>query len=329
MSEIVLSTFWTGRTSPYERLCLTSWLAQGFPVEVYTLDEGIDLPAGAIRRDAREIFQTDRVWRYEHGPRIGSAALHSNLMRYRLLEQGKWWLDTDVVLLNDTIPTGDFFLGWESSHTIGTAVMRLPPGSKLLRKTTKLADAGAPTAKWGDIGPNLVTRLVRELGLMGQVSDMHIAYPIHFSKAGQMFDPAAREEVEQATREATFLHLWNSTLREFGLPEFLGPPAGSYLDALFQRFGLADVFTIRMPADCAKRWWNMGMANKILKGRILKLEADFEKATEQVQAARQSFENCQDTMQELRAEKTRLQDALKRVTAERNNLVSRLGAPAT
>ena len=318
MGEIVLSTFWSGRAGPYEKLCLTSWLVHGFQVEVYTMDEEeIDLPAGVMRRDAREIFQSDRIWRYEHGPRKGSAALHSNLIRYRLLERGKWWLDMDVVLLRNKLPAGDFFLSWESNHTIGTAVMRLPPGSDLLRKTTEIADAAAPTAKWGEIGPTLVTRLVRELGLTERVSNTHVAYPIHFSKAGQMFDPAAREEVETATRRATFLHLWNTTVREVGLPDFLGPPSGSYLDSLFQRFGLAEAFTMRMPAEYAKRSWNLGWANRLLKGRVLGLEAALKQATEQVQALRDSFEDATQTVQELRAENDCLRDALNQNRTER------------
>ena len=257
MSKTTLNTFWTGIASPYQTLCLSSWVAHGFDVVVYSVEDTLVLPRGAQRRPAREILDLNgHIYRYSQGFGAGSPALHSNLFRYILLSRGGWWLDTDVILLTDELPSGDTFLAWEvGKRLVGNAIMRLPADSPMVHAAIEEANEMAATATWGQTGPRLITDLVKRFGLTDLVRDPSSAYPIASLEAMMFFDPACREAVEARVQSSTFVHLWNQVWRFVGIPQEMGPPVGSYLDSLFVRYGGRDRFRDHLPIDCLRLWW--------------------------------------------------------------------------
>src|SRR4029079_3203863 len=80
----VVRCFWHGPFSPYEALCLSSFVAAGIAVELFSEAPVSGLPAGVTRRNARDILDRDvALYRHEFdGP---SPSLHSNHFRYALL----------------------------------------------------------------------------------------------------------------------------------------------------------------------------------------------------------------------------------------------------
>ncbi len=54
--------------------------------------------------------------------------------------------------------------------------------------------------------------------------------------------PAYRDEVAEAVREATFLHLWSELIARSGYDRSACPPAGSFLNEVFRRLGVIDRF---------------------------------------------------------------------------------------
>jgi len=110
MPDRVVRCFWHGPFSPYEALCLSSFVAAGIAVELFSEAPVPDLPEGVRRRPARDILDRDiALYRHEFdGP---SPSLHSNHFRYALLEKtGGWWIDTDVMLMAASLPVADVFL---------------------------------------------------------------------------------------------------------------------------------------------------------------------------------------------------------------------------
>src|SRR5437879_331190 len=133
LPDRIVRCFWHGPFSPYEALCLSSFVAAGIAVELFSEAPVPDLPRGVTRRNAREILDRDvAVYRHEFdGP---SPSLHSNHFRYALLEQsGGWWIDTDMMLMTSSLPAADIFVARQSDRELNGSVMRFPPGHPLIK----------------------------------------------------------------------------------------------------------------------------------------------------------------------------------------------------
>jgi hypothetical protein len=257
MTKPTLCTFWAGRASPYQTLCISSWVAHGFNVVVYTTDTDLKIPRGAEHRPAEDILDLGgHIHRYKNGFGAGSPSLHSNLFRYRLVERGGWWLDTDVVMLRADLPETDFFLARQAyQDSLGIGIMRLPARSPVICDAIREIEAVIDKAEWGQTGPDLITRLVEKYGLAHKAYDRRTAYEIDYTEAIKLFDPDARGEVEDRVASSLFVHLWNEIWNAIGFPQDLGPPEGSYLDGLVERFGSRNMFPARVPFASVRTWW--------------------------------------------------------------------------
>jgi hypothetical protein len=73
-----------------------SFVARGYPVEIFTYERGHGFPSWIVARDAGDILPHEPVMVHRRGPEAGSPAPRANLFRLLLLEQhGGWWVDTD------------------------------------------------------------------------------------------------------------------------------------------------------------------------------------------------------------------------------------------
>lgn len=257
MAARTLCTFWTGPASPYQTLCLTSWVAHGFNVIVYTADTDLTLPPGAERRPAGEVLDLGgRILRYGSGFGAGSPALHADLFRCKLVERGDWWLDADLVMLSGDLPETDFFLARQAhENSLGNSIMRLPAHSPLIREAIRKIEAMAHDAQWGETGPYLITRLAAKHGLAHRAHDRSTVYEIDYTEVIKLFDPDARDEVERRLASSLCVHLWNAIWHAIGIPQELGPPEGSYLDGLVERYGRHAKFPARIPFASVRTWW--------------------------------------------------------------------------
>ena len=83
----VVRCFWHGPFSPYEALCLSSFVAAGIAVELFSEAPVSGLPAGVTRRNARDILDLSG------GPQRLLQARHierDNLDRHRLSRDPRW-----------------------------------------------------------------------------------------------------------------------------------------------------------------------------------------------------------------------------------------------
>ena len=124
MGRHIFQSFWNGgELSPYERLCLKSFIDHGHRVALYTFHH-LTVPIGVELRDASELIPESEYFVYKEGPGAGSPSAFSNLFRYKLLAtKGGWWIDTDVICLANSIPKSSFFAAYESLDTINGAVL--------------------------------------------------------------------------------------------------------------------------------------------------------------------------------------------------------------
>jgi hypothetical protein len=253
-SDRVVRCFWHGPFSPYETLCLSSFVAAGIAVELFSEAPVPGLPAGVTRRNAREILdQAVAVYRHEFdGP---SPSLHSNHFRYALLEKsGGWWIDTDVMLLSASLPAVDIFVARQSDHELNGSAMRFPPQHLLMKAARERTAAVLENARWGDTGPRLLTELQPQYAPDLPIAARDSTYAIGADEFQKFLLPAACEEVEARTANSTFVHLWNEMWRKAGVPKNIAPPRGSWLDRMFERHQIPVVWSDRLDADHVERW---------------------------------------------------------------------------
>jgi hypothetical protein len=229
-------SFWFGDRLPqYHRLALKSFVDHGHIFHLYTYDQ-LEVPAGVELRDAQTILPRDRVFLYKHGEGAGGVAGFSDLFRFRLLhEHGGWWVDTDVICLSKHVPEPDIYLGWQDHRLVGSAIIRLPKGSEIALELYEAAERAGTDIRYGDIGPGLITRIVKERGLSDQIRPQEEIYPIGPVEALDIFIPSMTEEVRRKIGNAPLLHIWNEMFGRAAMLKWVAPPLGCYIRELFSR----------------------------------------------------------------------------------------------
>ena len=253
-TDRVVHCFWHGPFSPYEALCLSSFVGAGIAVELFSEAPVAGLPAGVTRWNAREILDRDvALYRHEFdGP---SPSLHSNHFRYALLEKlGGWWIDTDVMLMAASLPVTDIFLAWQSDHELNGSAMRFPPGHPLIKAARERTVAVLEDARWGDTGPRLLTELLPAYAPDIPIAPRESTYAIGADEFQKFLLPETCEEVETRTANSTFVHLWNEMWRKAGVPKNIAPPRGCWLDRMFERHQIPVVWSDRLDAGYVERW---------------------------------------------------------------------------
>ena len=85
------------------------------------------------------------------------------------------------------------------------------------------------TVKWGDAGPRLLTRVLKERGLHHRAHPPSVCYPVHYTQALDALRPSRTAELSRQMEGALFLHLWHSTLEFHGVRKACRPPQRSLL----------------------------------------------------------------------------------------------------
>lgn len=260
-----VGTLWIGGALSWlEVLCLKSFVDQGQRITLFSYEDIPNVPQGVIRRDGREIYDTDDFIKYE---KKDSFALFADLFRLKMIQAcpGMIWVDTDVYCHRPMDYDSDYVLGFElpGSTRVNNAVLGLPADSAVLadmlaftadrfaippfvKKSLQedyaaAAAAGRPVhvsqQPWGVWGPLMVTHFIHKHGLADQVQPMDAFYPVPFPDRTRFL--RRRAVVEGAlTRHTTALHVWASNKRELGLRHDGLPPKGSYLAYLVEKHGI-------------------------------------------------------------------------------------------
>lgn len=260
-----VGTLWIGGSLSWmEQLCLKSFVDQGQQITLFSYEDIPNVPEGVIRRDGREIIDTEDFIKYE---KKDSFALFADLFRLHMIHQcpGMIWVDTDVYCHRPMDYDSDYVLGFElpGAQRVNNAVLGLPSDSVLLAdmlaytadrfavppfvkrsvqaEYRAAAAAGAPVhvsqQPWGVWGPMMVTHFVHQHGLADKVQPLDAFYPVTFPDRLKFLRRASVVE-GFLTRHTTALHLWASNKRELGLRHNGVPPEGSYLQMLVQKHAI-------------------------------------------------------------------------------------------
>jgi hypothetical protein len=331
VSQKIFQSFWYGdELSPYETACMQSFLDHGHRFVLYTYRDDLSVPAGVELRDAAPLVASEWYFTYESPDGKGSHALFSNLFRYKLLvEEGGWWVDTDVICLSGELPQSEIFCAYQESGSINGAVLRLPKGHAVARKGYQRALALKENARWGEVGPELVTALVEECGLVGVVQPMTVCYPVHYTEAIDLLRPSRTQVLKERVRDALFLHLWNEMFRREQLDKTKLPPAGSLLREIFDRHKL-DGWTGEYDRDAFEKShqiWDLQATLRArneerdgLQGQLATLAEERDGLQGQLATLAEERDGLQSQLATLAEECKGLRDQVKTLTKERVSL---------
>ena len=254
-----LVTFWHGKSLGFiEKLCLTSMLAQGYKVTLYSYNHLDDVPAGIVLGDAADIMPIEQM---HINSATSSPALGSNIFRYKMLQLGLGcWVDTDILLLKKIETNGDFVFGYQNSQIINNAILYAPKDSRLVEdllqyvQTRPVIPPWWPRRKklsqrarhvvglarppemlaWGIFGLQALTHFVKKNRLEKHAQKIHVFYPVHYLDADAPFD--AEADLNDYIRSDTIaIHLWNNNLKTLKTQR---PPEGSYIWHKCREYGV-------------------------------------------------------------------------------------------
>lgn len=248
-----LNSLWVGNRLGYlERLCLTSAVAVGHPVTLYSYEPEklIGVPHGVELRDAAEVMPRKQLVHYSDS---GSVALGANFWRYAMLAKGLgFWVDMDFYFLRPLEFESEYVFGWEYEGWINNAVLLAPADSQMVHdlldipqpnrrppwygprrsllfywERLRKGHVGVEDMPWGTYSSGLVTYVANKNRLNAFAQSPDVFYPVRWKDAQNLYGPAV--EVERLIGpETRAVHMWHSRLG--GLHKY-PPPAGSYIES--------------------------------------------------------------------------------------------------
>lgn len=250
------ATLWVGtELSPFEAACLNSFVVHGYDVTLYSYRELAGVPDGVRQCDAGDILDPGLIDAFVYAGKPDLAHF-SDLFRCRMFQKTPHvWIDADVIMLRpleDPLPATLF--ARELQGTICNAVLRIAPDDPVLaeldRETVSLARRDL---RWGQTGPLLLTKLLRQRGRIDEAFDADLFYPLTHDEFWKVLLPEHAEECARRCRRAHTVHLFNNVLTGLGYWKRFAPPAGSFLHRQFAGDEALGFFGGVYPADVMRR----------------------------------------------------------------------------
>jgi len=236
MMDDVIQSMWIGeRLNALGYLTIQSFLKHGHRFHLYAYSEIDNVPLGVEVKDGRDILPESDFFVYRTGFGAGSPSAFSNLFRYKLLlDRGGWWVDMDSICLKPFAFSNPYVVGYQRTPDnglkLGAGIIRAPAGSELMQFCYREASrVDKDTVKWGEIGPDLLTRAVGQC-VPDIALDPNYFYPINHWEAYQLF-----EDVE-LPENAHSVHLWNARWSQYGWNSERIYPVDTLIGRLQARF---------------------------------------------------------------------------------------------
>lgn len=148
--------------SQLAHLSLKSFLLCDYDVILYTYDHIGNVPNGVCIRDANEILDKSKIFRYKGGFKTYSG--FANLFRYkRLYEYGGTWLDLDLLLIK-RLSDEDIIIGSQTQEDIysnpNNAMLRFPPKDPLIKTILDYSEKRGSDINHAETGTLLLKKLL-------------------------------------------------------------------------------------------------------------------------------------------------------------------------
>jgi hypothetical protein len=240
--NLVANFFWNHRNiSIYEYCCLNSFLKNNFQVNVYSYVD-INLPKGAKLKNASEILNKNEIKKFVHGKKPRCLAAFADKFRIELQKKNLgWWFDMDVVCLKSAKyflqleKKNKFIIGKEVKNKINTAVLKINDHLLSNEISRDIENIGY-TIKWGEIGPNLITKILKTKKIYHKAQPQWKFYAINYKNFDLLILPKNKKKAKILTKNSFVTHTYNQIFNRFGIPKNIMPPKGSFLYEIFIKY---------------------------------------------------------------------------------------------
>jgi hypothetical protein len=228
---------WVGKPlSKIEQLCLASFVYHGHSVTLYVYDKDMAVPAGVVKKDANDIIPESKLFVVDnsYGP-------FADMFRYEMIRKtGLIWTDTDNVCLRSDWEDEEYIFGEQGGQEklVAIGIIKAPKNSALIKDLVKESSAYDKTKiVWGEIGPQLITKLINRHGLEKFAKPKNAFYPIDYWMWKMLWNKTQRNVVFRMVKDSYTLQIWNQMLSREGYDKNKLPP-GSVVDYYYRKFVL-------------------------------------------------------------------------------------------
>jgi hypothetical protein len=241
MKQQPIQSLWMGAAlSPMEILCIRSYLACGHEFHLYIYDCVANIPEGTLVMDANEIIPKEQIYVDAFGGYVNL----SNRFRYAMLYKiGGWWVDMDTVCLKPFDFDEDFIFSSETSdpyrrNLVNTTYIKSPPGAQFLKDCLDFLEwRGHDHIHWGELGVNLISRMIFRNGLGRFVRPPECFCPVSGYRLHQLTE-ATDESISES---ACAVHWWHELWRRREIDKAGQFPETSWYERLKRRYGVNEL----------------------------------------------------------------------------------------
>tara|TARA_B110000483_G_C18150763_1_gene525334 strand:- start:465 stop:1334 length:870 start_codon:yes stop_codon:yes gene_type:complete len=242
--KIIANFFWSDekKFTVYEYACVNSFVKNGFQVDLYSYDK-IKLPKGATLKKASSIINKKDLRSFVHDGKKGCLAAFSDKFRIHLMKNVRgWYFDCDILCLRnvkqflDLEKDNDIIIGLETKNNVNNAILKIE-NKKILEIILSEIKKMGYKFKWGDIGPNLITKILKSENKFNTAIDQKIFYPLNYkSDFKLLLLPGYDQTINNMTKDSLTIHNYNQILTRFGIPKNIMPPMNSFLYKKFIQY---------------------------------------------------------------------------------------------
>ena len=240
--KITANFFWNQKQlNVYEYACLKSFIKNNFNVNVFSYVK-IKLPKGAILKNASKIINKNEINKFIHEGKKGCLAAFTDKFRIELQKRNLgWWFDMDVVCIKNSKffaaleKENKFIIGMETQNKINNAVLKIND-IFLLSEISKKIEKTGYIIKWGQIGPDLITKILKKKKIFSMAQPRKKFYAINYKNFSWLILPKYKNLAKQITKDSLVVHNYNQIFNRFGIPKNIMPPKNSFLYEIFIRY---------------------------------------------------------------------------------------------
>lgn len=228
---------WVGKPlSKIEQLCLASFIYYGHSVTLYVYDMDMEVPDGIVKKDANKIIPESELFVVDnsYGP-------FADMFRYKMIQKtGLIWTDTDNVCLKSDWEDEEYIFGKQGGKEdlVAIGIIKAPAKSAFIKDlVNESSKYDKSKIVWGEIGPQLITKVIEKHGLQKFSKPKSAFYPIDYWMWKTLWDRRHRNSVLAHIRGSYTLQIWNQMLSREGYDKNKLPP-GSIVDYYYRKFVL-------------------------------------------------------------------------------------------
>lgn len=235
-----VSSLWVGGPlTKVQEISLASFVHYGHSVKLYVYDLDLQVPAGIVKCDAREILDENKIFTHH-----GQLAAFADLFRYCMIKQtGEMWVDADTLCLSEYFFEDKdlvFIRQTKSSdwERFSNGILKIPSNHIMLDRLILEAEDKIANGlnEWGSLGPIPLTKLVYEYGLERfSVSDGLVNLFTVYTDAVKFWDPNFKQDILKKSNMAYSATFFNGGLTMLGIDKNNIAP-GSAIEYFHNKF---------------------------------------------------------------------------------------------